>query len=74
MVAEGHAYRLCSLGKSCGNDAVELGRRGIAADMVMDSDNVSCIVEHPETHDVPWVGSVLRNFPPANSDSIHLSR
>ena len=41
MVAEGHAYRLCSLGKSCGNDAVELGRRGIPADMVVDGDNVS---------------------------------
>lgn len=44
MVAEGHAYRLCSLGKSCGNDAVELGRRGIPADMVVDGDNVSSIV------------------------------
>ena len=74
MVAQSHAYRFCCLGESCGNDAVELGWRWVPADMVVDGDNVSSIVEHPETHDVPWVGSVLRNFPPANSDSIHLSR
>jgi hypothetical protein len=37
--------------------------------MVVDGDNVSCIVEHPETHDVPWVGSVLRHLSPSDSDS-----
>jgi len=28
--------------------------------MVVDGDNVSCIVEHPETHDVSRVSSILR--------------
>ena len=35
MVEEGHAYRFCSLGKSCSNDAIEFSRRGVPADMVM---------------------------------------
>ena len=73
MVAEGHAYRLCSLCELSSNCAGELRGRGVSTDMVMYCNNVGRIVEHPESHDVPWVGSVLRNFPPANSDSIHLS-
>ena len=35
MVEESHAYRFCSLGKSCSNDAIEFSRRGVPADMVM---------------------------------------
>ena len=53
MVAECHSYRFRCPCQSCSNDAVELGWRGVPADMVVDGDNVSCIVEHPETHDVP---------------------
>ena len=59
MVAEGHAYRLCSLCELSSNCAVELRWRRVPTDMVMYSDNVSCIVKYPESHDVPRVGSVF---------------
>ena len=69
MVAEGHAYRLCSLCELSNNHAVELRGRGVSTDMVMYCDNVRCIVEHPESHDIPRVGSVFRHLSPADSDS-----
>ena len=59
MVEESHTYRFCSLSESCCNCAVELCGRGIPTDMVMYSNNVSCIVKYPESHDVPRVGSVF---------------
>ena len=59
MVAEGHAYRLCSLCELSSNCAVELRWRRVPTDMVMYSNNVSCIVKYPESHDVPRVGSVF---------------
>ena len=59
MVAQGHAHCLCSLRKFGYNDAVELRGGGIPADMVMNRDNVGCIVENTETHDVPWVSGIL---------------
>ena len=59
MVAEGHAYRLCSLCELSSNCAVELCGRRIPTDMVMYRDDVSCIVEYPESHDVSRVGSVF---------------
>ena len=59
MVEESHAYRFCSLSKSCSNCAVELRWRGIPTDMVMYCDDVGRIVEHPESHDVSRIGSVF---------------
>lgn len=59
MVAQGHPYRLCSLSKFSCNCTVELRGRGVPTDMVMYRDNVSCIVEYPESHDVSRVGSVF---------------
>ena len=59
MVAEGHAYRLCSLCELSSNCVVELRWRRVPTDMVMYSNNVSCIVKYPESHDVPRVGSVF---------------
>ena len=59
MVAEGHAYRLCSLCELSSNCAVELRWRRVSTDMVMYSNNVSCIVKYPESHDVSRVGSVF---------------
>ena len=40
MVTHLHAYCLCCSTELGGNDAVELGRGGIPADMVMHRDNV----------------------------------
>ena len=59
VVVQGHPYRLCSLCELSSNCAVELCRRGIPTDMVMYCNNVGRIVEHPESHDVPRVGSVF---------------
>ena len=59
MVAEGHAYRLCSLCELSSNCAVELRWRRVPTDMVMYCNNVGRIVENPESHDVPRVGSVF---------------
>ena len=64
MVSKGHSYRLCSLCELSSNHAVKLCGRGIPTDMVMYCDNVSCIVEHPESHDIPRVGSVFRHTSP----------
>ena len=69
MVEESHAYIFCSLSELSSNHAVKLCGRGIPTDMVVDGDNVSCIVEYPETHDISWVSSALRNLATANSDS-----
>ena len=69
MVTHLHSHCLCSLRKFGYNDAVELRGGGIPADMVMYCDNVSCIVEHPESHDILRVGSVFRHLSPADSDS-----
>ena len=60
MVAQGHPYRLCCLSKFSCNCAVKLCRRGIPTDMVMYCNNVGRIVEHPESHDVSRVSSILR--------------
>ena len=59
MVAQGHPYRLCSLCELSSNCIVEFRGRGVPTDMVMYCNNVGRIVEHPESHDVPWVGSVF---------------
>ena len=69
VVVQGHPYRLSSLSELCCNSTVELCRRGIPTDMVMYCNNVGRIVEHPESHDVSRVSSILRHLSPADSDS-----
>ena len=69
MVTHLHSHCLCSLRKFGYNDAVELRGGGIPADMVMNRDNVGCIVENTESHDILRVGSAFRHLSPADSDS-----